>query len=254
MKRHTQCPASQSTFGYIVGDIAVKERKIQALKYISNNSNEYLKVVDATLILKYYFDIHLDSVARIFGISKIFKTLPIYQKDKFKSYNLIEPLNIFDGFLSEMINGFTDKDGLIPIEIGDKYFKKSDFVEFFNKEDFNISYNTIEHFLKYGDFDNYIEPESNHSDRTDIEQLKKENAELKARIAELEKESIKDSAYILIARSFEVFKKYKNNATQETYIEELRNDETIKKHGFGHTTIKNIFSKANAKLADFRKK
>ena len=184
MKRHTQCPASQSTFGYIVGDIAVKE-------YYSYN--EVLQHFDEREI------VHLlrHKKLRIVLFYKGDIAIEIYDYDG-EDYDMSDSgIFYFTGYIEydylESIQDCKIKNIFSFVDIYDrlngkiKTPKENEYIQF---KPTNESYQNpdlpLESFLFIADdVDKLLNADKPTHERTDIEQLKKENAELKAQLEQL---------------------------------------------------------------------
>lgn len=86
-----------------------------------------------------------------------------------------------------------------------------------------------------------------------IAQLEVENEVLKARIAELESDTLKPSVMMFLAKTYEYYKKVKTgNKTQERFYYDVVGDDE-KLRGLGKTTIENLLADSNKLLAEAKK-
>ena len=184
---------------------------------ITANNEQYIKIHDVILIIKHFSDDRVREVGIYLGQIGIFKQLPIYEKDRFLNFIIIEnegcSEDVFDYFLS----GKTENTGLLPGAILGRYWKKSDILNFEPLKNLGITQAVLKHFSSYRyykcghdtytpfkDFkdastldNNTGNPTIGHADaahyqrerdqyKQQAEQLQTENETLKQRIAELE--------------------------------------------------------------------
>ncbi len=186
---------------------------------IKENVKDFLTLHDAIGIISHFCDDNSKEVGIYLGKTKIFETLPTYEKDKFFNFNSISNNNISELILDHFVSGKDQASIFRPSVIKDTYWKKIDFLEFEPIKKLGITSNVVEHFLNYRyyksghdsftPFKDFVDntPESISKFRTPItdqqrlaryqrkrdqykqqteQQLQAENEVLRQRIAELE--------------------------------------------------------------------
>lgn len=211
----------------------------QLAAIITKESEKFLEIHQATLIVKHLFRESYRTTWIYLSQNHVFDDLEVYEKGKNLSFNIIDKGNTFVEADDYALSGRVDTTGFFSGSIHKKYWKKSDFLELESIRKIGITYEIIEHYLSYF----YVK--AGHDSFTPFKDIPPPN---------LDKLILNTPVRVvpLISKAPRPITPLNGSS----YTPNQKKDKTIQSNNFGHPTIQQSepnIENLNAEIARLRK-